>query len=96
MYSAVAREESRRKIVCVWGGGDRVACGVGPYVRGGGGMKKKKKNILTCCGGGGLMRGLFTMKLGGIWVLTGFGVGRAILKKIEKKIKKKLDKQRKV
>ena len=61
-----------------------------------GGMKKKKKNILTCCGGGGLMRGLFTMKLGGIWVLTGFGVGRAILKKIEKKIKKKLDKQRKV
>ena len=28
--------------VCVWGGGgDRVACGVGPYVRGGGGYEKK-------------------------------------------------------
>ena len=33
MYSAVAREESRRNIVGV----EKVACGVGPYVRGGGG-----------------------------------------------------------
>lgn len=50
--------------------------------------EKKEKNVLTCCWGGGLMRGLFTMKLGGIWVLTGFGVGRAILKKNRKKDKK--------
>ena len=82
MYSEVAvSEESRGGAVEVWWGW----------------MKKKKKNVLTCCWGGGLMRGLFTMKLGGIWVLTGFGVGRAILKKNrKKKIKKKLDKQRKV
>lgn len=31
MYSKIAREGSRRKIVGV----EKVACGVGPYVRGG-------------------------------------------------------------
>ena len=58
--------------------------------------EKKEKKYLDLLLGWWLNARSFHDEVGRHLGVAGFGVGRAILKKIEKKIKKKLDKQRKV